>query len=839
MALLWGCSTRKDTFVNRNWHALNTEFNVLYNGHNALAQGVEKLNSTYVDNYWELLPVERMEISEEIKVAQESSNPNFNRAEEKATKAIQKHGMEIKNRERNPQIDEAFLLLGKARYYDQRFVPALEAFNYILYKYPNSSQIAQAKIWREKTNIRLENEELALENLKRLLKQEKLSDQDYADASAMMGQAYINLKYLDSAARRLRVAAAATKKNEEKGRYYYIVGQLHNRLGSKDTANMAFNKVIELNRKSPRAYMINAEIEKLKNTNFTAQDKELTLEQLTALEENRENRPFLDKIYNQIAEYYSAIDSTDAAITYYNKSLRAIGQDAHLRALNYERLGEINFYNHQFKNAGAYYDSTLLNLNENVKKYRTIKRKRNNLEDVIKYEGIVQHNDSVLYLVNASAADRIAYFEEFIAELKAKEEAEAEKKELEALQQNTGSGFGVKNTSGGASAGGTFYFYNAVTVGYGKTEFKKQWGERALEDNWRLSDKTIIADEEIVAANTPVGQEQPASAEEKYSVDYYVNQIPTNTQHIDSLVTERNFANYQLGLIYKEQFKEYGLAANKLKKVLQSNPEEKLILPSKYNLYKIYQLQNNSMAAAIKKDILDNYSNSNYAEILRNPETILSADSKNNPEVIYTQLYKKYENQEFEAVIASTQIKAKTFNGQDMGPKFEMLGALAKGRLQGFTEFKKALSAIALNYPNTPEGKEAKNMVDNYLPKIANTTFKPSVEKGKYKLVFPFIKRDTAAIGKLNKTLEKSLKELNYSHLKISTDIYNSTQTFLVVHGFPQKEHTLGYVELLNINKEYKVDNENFVILSDNYKIVQIHKNLDDYLKQVLTPNTN
>jgi hypothetical protein len=41
-------------------------------------------------------------------------------------------------------------MLGKSRYYDQRFIPALDAFNYILYKYPNSSKIYEAKIWREK-----------------------------------------------------------------------------------------------------------------------------------------------------------------------------------------------------------------------------------------------------------------------------------------------------------------------------------------------------------------------------------------------------------------------------------------------------------------------------------------------------------------------------------------------------------------------------------------------------------------------------------------------------------------------------------------------------------------
>jgi hypothetical protein len=40
---------------------------------------------------------------------------------------------------RNFQIDEAYLLLGKARYYDQRFIPPLDAFNYI---YINTQTVA-------------------------------------------------------------------------------------------------------------------------------------------------------------------------------------------------------------------------------------------------------------------------------------------------------------------------------------------------------------------------------------------------------------------------------------------------------------------------------------------------------------------------------------------------------------------------------------------------------------------------------------------------------------------------------------------------------------------------
>ena len=85
--------------------------------------------------------------------------PGFDRAEEKAVKAIQKHSMNINGMQRNNKIDEAYLLLGKARYYDRRFFPAMEAFNYLLENYADSKTYVEGRIWREKTNIRLKNNE--------------------------------------------------------------------------------------------------------------------------------------------------------------------------------------------------------------------------------------------------------------------------------------------------------------------------------------------------------------------------------------------------------------------------------------------------------------------------------------------------------------------------------------------------------------------------------------------------------------------------------------------------------------------------------------------------------
>lgn len=829
------CSTKKDALINRKWHALNTKYNTLYNGNIAFEEGRNTLNDTYQDDYFEVLPVERLAVSGEIKLDSEDNNPNFLIAEEKATKAIQRHSMDIKDEERNPEIDEAFLLLGKARYFDERYIPALESFNYILNKYSESDKLNEASIWREKVNIRLENEDLAIKNLKRLMKYEKLKDQEYADARAMMAQAFINLKAPDTAVQNLKIASHYTKKHPEKGRYYYIIGQLYNQLGYKDSANYAFDKVIELNRKSPRVYMINAEIQKLRNTKITGENKEQVLEYLTKMELNRENRPFLDNIYRQLAEFHLEQKSDSLALFYFNKSLRASQSKPKLNALNYENLAEYNFDESVYKDAGAYYDSVLTNLDENTKKFRSVKKKLDNLEDVIKYEDIVQYADSVITLYKMPKDEQLAYFGKHIEDLQKKKEA-AQKKEKDRITD----GFAAFSESkGGKENKGKFYFYNITSLGYGQNDFKNRWGNRELTDDWRWSDKSRINVKDDIAQNITDSTDSLStiSDDEKFSIEYYMDRLPTDVTIIDSLKTERNFANYQLGLIYKEKFNENLLAAGKLEDVLASYAEERLILPSKYNLYKIYEEVNSPLKNTMKNDIITNHSDSRYAEILLNPQAVL-ADNSDSPEKRYENLFKKFKEQEFLQVITGAEENINRFTGDPIVPKFEMLKANAVGRLQGFDLFKEALNYVALTYPNNPEGKKAEQMVAEQLPKLEPKEFSPETDsKGtsNWKVVFPFKRNNNEKALKLMELLVKSIEDLRYKNI-VSKDIYNLEDQFVVVHGFKSKDFALGYAELLKNNKDYRVADENFVVLSENYKIIQVHKNIIDYRNTLLTP---
>lgn len=852
-----GCSRKKDTFINRNFHALGTKYNVLYNGNLALERGKEGINDEYTENFWELLPVERMKLQEDIFLPGQTKNEDFDRAEEKAIKAIQVHGMNIDGKEKNPQIDEAYLLLGQARYFDQRFVPALAAFNNILNKYPTSDKINQVKIWREKASIRLDNNEGALKKLKRLLDEEELDGQDLADAKAALAQAYINLKSKDSALVELGFAAEHTKLKNEKARYHFIRGQLYNEFDKKDSANIEFDAIIDMHRQIPRSFYINAHIQK--SNNFDVDNGNLIEFQdyLTDLEENRENRPFLDKIYYRIAEFHRTNTSDSLSEAYYNKSLRKITSDKYLKSLNYETLGNMYFDRNVYKTAGAYYDSTMTVMVQNTKPYRILKRKRENLDDVIYYEGIAQTNDSILNIIKLPKEQQLAIYTEYTENLKQKALEEEQEREAALERQNnqtTSAKTFDQRTQGtqrslgsppdlsrddksdaGNRGNSSFYFYNPTTVAYGKNEFLKLWGDRKLQDNWRLLDqRTSIQNttKDDIASNT-------TAKNELFNPETYMALLPTKQSAIDSIFKERNFAYYQLGIIYKEKFKEFQLAKTKLEALLESNPEDRLILPSKYNLYRIYvELGLNRKAETIKSDIIKNYSDSRYAEILLNPQAELSKD-ENSPEVIYTRLYRQFENENYAEVITEAETQIKRLEGDDFAPKFEILKASAKGRLFGFDAYKESIDYIALTYPNTEEGKKAQDLLKNAIPVLAKKEFVADDKAKKFNVIYRFDNNSGEDIDAFIKILDEEVAKIRYFDLKTSKDLYDENTTFVVVHGLKSIEGASGFAQLLQTDEKDnkgrpvkpKITKEYFAISSPNYAIIQRHKNLNAYLK--------
>ena len=711
--LIFSCSTKKNRFLNRALHTTSTKYNVLYNGKVAYEAQKKQLDDSYEDDFWNILPIEPLKIEEKLAMPvdpfskktekKDKASGGFAKAEEKAVKAVQKHSMSIGGKERNKQIDDAYFLLGKSRYYDQRFVPALETFKYIVSKYPTSPLFNPARVWSAKSLIRLGIEDEAIYKLNMLLRYKNVSEQVRHDAHTAMAMGYLKqdsiqkvTTYLDS------TLLYKTKDHNQRARNLFILGQLHRQQNKIDSSNIAFDKLIAF-KKAPYRFKIHAQLERAKNYNRNTDSTALFIKTLKKLARNRDNRPFLDGIYYQIGKIELANNNTEIASEYFEKSLRTKLAKESQKSLAYEEIGNIQFDKANFLKAGSYYDSVLnIAKDKNTKRIRKLVRKRKSLDEVIRLENSTHKNDSILDIVAMSKEEQTNFFNTYIEKLKKKDE---EQKIIE--ENKKGTGFtGDANASPKQSVKGSkFYFYNTQTVGFGKVEFQKIWGERTLADNWRLSNNKSI--------DTTNNNEKTDTAEniddtKKFDIDYYLDKIPTEEKEIDSITKKRNKAYYNLGLIYKEQFKKDKLATARLEHLIGLSPDKKMVLPIYYHLYKAFESFNTKKSDYYKERIVAEYPESRYAQIIKNPQAITNKNTdKNSPENIYKETYKLYKEEKYPIVLEKCTTNITQFANTAIAPKFELLKAYAIAKTTGREDFIKALTFVATNYPNNEEGKHA------------------------------------------------------------------------------------------------------------------------------------
>ena len=798
------CSTRKDRMMNRAYHQATTKFNVLFNGEEAIRSGIVAEVLSHQPNFWDQLPVEPFPLIDLFSL-EVKENPSFTRAEEKAVIAVQKHSMLIGDQQRNTQIDEAYMLLGKARFYNGRYLQALDAFNYVIDQLPNANSRRNAQIWKAKVFLQLLQEQRAAAIFLELIDQNELTVSEYVEVSAHLAKAYIALNQPEKATKPLYNAAAGVKDKALQARYYYLLGQLHDNLEHKDSAALAYQSVINLNRRIPRIFWIHAKLNQL-NTNQL--DLESTQKAYKKLTKNEENKKYLDKIHFSHASYSLSHFDTIAAKNLINASLRTNTKDKMLKGLAYETMGEVFFDENQFVTAGAYLDSTLNVLEPKTRRFRKITRKRNKLNDIIKYETNRQTSDSLLALMTKTPEEQASIFTRYIADLK---EADSLQKQQQQKQQQS-----TANTSFFDSE---FYFYNSAMRSRGESEFFRIWGNISKTDNWRYANQQA-ATETIVDTATETEQkiEKAVEVDPRYMLETYINQIPPPEAR-DSLVQVRNTAYFDAGLAYKEQFAAYLQAKDRLLTLLSFDSD--YTLPSLYHLYQIEEETGGAKALTYKNQIISEYPNSQYAAILQNPEAAEGALARF--EERYNLLEERFKAQAFEEVIDQSFDAILSLQDENLRSRFSLLRAHAIGRLDGIAAYERALSEVALAFPNQKAGEEASRR----LLEVRDLKPKEEKEGERYLVYFVFDRADHELTQNLQKRVAEIIMQQGLqSSVKATIDIYDRNTEFLVIQRFTSEEQATDYRNYLlkNISKLSK--NKNFVALTTALRDALIFKNL-------------
>ena len=796
LVITTACSTSKNKFINREYHTLNTRYNVLFNGKEAFAIGLDILESVHEDNFFELLPVEPITLNGE-NFDETTVVPGFDRAEDKAVKAIQKHSMNIKTVQYNRQIDDAYLLLGKARYYDRRFFPALEAFNFLLENNAAYGTYTQGRIWKEKTNIRLNNNDLAIKNLRPLLGTLKTKDPNYSLSHATIGEAFINKRQLDSASFFLSRAARDEKNKQKKGRYLFISGQLHEALGEKEAALEAYNQIIRLKRKVPRKFTINAKMKRF----LLAGEKDSIADQIAfrRMLNNYENKSYRHSIYRTMATYFKGKQNDSLTQHYLKQSLQSPSIDVFTQIYNYNDLIDLSFNKGNYLRAGLYLDSLIPLYGEQSLQRKRTQRKRDNLAGVIYNETIVKETDSLLYLMRLSKEEQRLFFKEAIDKKRETERLaiakKAPKKRLFTIGKEEN----------------RFYFYNPSLVVKGKQQYRSTWGNRPNVDNWRNASLLRMLENQPSTENKKAALVKEIIVE---SPESFMVQLAKRAANIDSIRNNNHRAYLQLGMIYKEKYKNNELAIDRLTHLLRQNPLEKYAAPARYHLYKIYEKTDIVLANQYKETLLRENPKTPFALVLRNLNTS-ALDEIQTPETQYAQLLEKFNAQQFEAVIQESKALEAINSGSDFEPKLKLLKANAIGRLEGVSAWIKALQEVVEDFEKTPEGDYAKSLLSQI------NASEGLAENGKnysnYKWVFPFSKKDSLKSAVFYTRFSKEIKEY-MPRWEVTLDSYDIEFNFVVVHGIRQRNRIDAWIKNELKEKENFKNTNYFVVLTREYR---------------------
>jgi hypothetical protein len=131
-------------------------------------------------------------------------------------------------------------------------------------------------------------------------------------------------------------------------------------------------------------------------------------------------------------------------------------------------------------------------------------------------------------------------------------------------------------------------------------------------------------------------------------------------------------------------------------------------------LYRTYATIGNSEKSEYYKNIiLNNHGDTEYAEIIRNPNYLADkAKEKSELELFYEDTYRKYLNGEYASVITRKGQADVQFPQNHLTPKFELLKTLAIGRTQPLPVFEASLNEIVRNYPNDSIRDVAQEIID-------------------------------------------------------------------------------------------------------------------------------
>jgi len=840
--LLSSCSTDKNKALNRGFHNMTSRFNGYFNAKEIMNLEEAALKGGFKDDYSQLLPV----FIYPDEPTSQGMYAKMDKIIEKCSEVIERHSIDKRNVEYVKWIDDSYFLIGKARLYKQEFGLAEQTFLYVYQHYKKDPARYRGLSWLIKTFIETkqwdraeEFLDLAEDNLRKY--PEEYLGEYYAivaDFNIQRDQDY------EKAIEHLVKAVELTNKRDGKARYNYILAQLYQKKKNFLLATEAYGNVLKLNPEYKMRF--NARISRAIAFDVVGSDTKGIKKELNKMLKDIKNEEFKDQIYFALAELALKEDDEPLAVILLQKSINTSVSNDKQKALSYLRLADLYFERPEYIAAQERYDSTLQFLPEEHSEYFPTEDKNNNLQDLVRNLKVIKLQDSLLALSNLSSGDREKKVRKIIEALKEVDEKkkQAALNKLESAQNQTNPG--LINVAAGARKG-KWYFYNPTTISLGINDFKSIWGDIQLSDNWRRKNKAAtVVIQKLDPAEKEAAQEDSLQMAERYNPNFYLEVIPKNYEEQLQAHGKVAEALFNVGTIFKESFKDYSSAINSYERVINEYDTSQYNLPSHYQLYRIYKINEYEEKAEIeKKWVLENHPFSEYAYLIKNPNySKESKATKEKVEEFYVSTYKLYKYGLYTDVINSCEKADRSFGENHLKAKFDLLKAQSVGKSKPKGEFKASLEKLIIDHPKTPEQARAQEMLNflNQQIKSGGET-KQTISKINYTrdpkdqhMVIVSAKQSKNAGFSALKNKLADFNKNSFREIRLSvTESALGEKTMYLVRGFKTETDAMRYLKALrndpavsNIASQF--NGKLYFISNNNFRKLFKSKNEEEYL---------
>jgi tetratricopeptide (TPR) repeat protein len=705
LCILYACSSQKDTATSRAMQNLTSRYNYIYNANLILEDYISSIQQTHSDNFSDILPVYINPVAFNPAAVDPIQAP-VDRKE--LDEIISKAQTLIADKSYSNYIDDAYLLLGKAYFYKGNYFIAAEYFDYTAHTYKKDKKTRlQALNWKVRSYMQLINLKTAAaisDSLETLLDSVK---HNRSEPYATLAQMSMDLKRYKEAIPYLQSAVKESDNKKNKIRWTYILGQLYETQNDPQSALKCYRKVQSSN--AGFELYFNANMSRIKLAAQAEGRSKSKTEQMLALLKDDKNADFINQVYYNIANVYADEQDFTNASAYYNRAIRTSTTEPYQRGLAYLKLADLNFNQlNNYVKAKSYYDSAVINLPKTYPNYDIIARKNKNLQYLTDRYQLISVQDSLQSFARLPEGERFQRIQTFQTAVQAQP--------ISPIPQ-------VGGTASQLKGSGTFYFHNQNAMALGLLDFKKKWGNRKQEDNWRQSIRTSEQDntQKTLTATIngiPTDPDQASAPKNQITpgTAALLASIPVNPEMLQSSNQKIVNAYYEIASFYQQELNDTLEAIRIYEELLNRFPDNNFLPAINYSLYLAYKNSNPKKSEQYKDVVLSKFANSVYAKTILDPAfSVKQSELDRVVESQYNLLFSTYQTKDFQAVIKKADLLSSSYPDNYLLPQFEYLKAIAIGRTEPVDSLIVAFTAIKNTFP---EDKLIIPLVDSHLAYI-------------------------------------------------------------------------------------------------------------------------